>query len=105
MPRVTAYIRDADMELWLAVPNKAELISRALHSDPKLMKKAVSNEFPGNSRKEEIASKEVAETQRVPSRPIQEQPCCTNAAPCKHWSWDGDKQVWKNQLSGREKDA
>lgn len=31
MPNVTTYIRKDDMELWLACPNKAELIHNALH--------------------------------------------------------------------------
>lgn len=31
MPNVTTYIRKDDMELWLACPNKAELIHNALN--------------------------------------------------------------------------
>lgn len=34
-----------------------------------------------------------------------EQKCCKAAKPCKHWFFDGDREVWKNTLSGREKEV
>ncbi len=34
MPNVTTYIRKDDMQLWLSVANKSELIHNALHTMP-----------------------------------------------------------------------
>lgn len=31
----------------------------------------------------------------------EEQSCCKNRQPCRHWLWDGVKQTYTNSISGR----
>lgn len=87
MPRTTVYIRKEDWDKWQATENKSELISQAL----------------GRSVVAPIVDKSTPPKQT--DNVAAEHDCCSKPAPCKHWSWDGDTQMWKNQLSGRTKEA
>lgn len=32
-------------------------------------------------------------------------PCCRGINPCKHWLWDDSDTIWRNSLTGKERDA
>lgn len=63
-------------------------------------------------KKSATAQAPVRSTVAPPAKPslviggvTEEQPCCSAAAPCKHWSYNGADMTWKNQLSGRIKEV
>lgn len=37
--------------------------------------------------------------------PTEELPCCKEPSPCKHWTWDGLEQAYRNTISNRMKAA
>lgn len=45
--------------------------------------------------------------QFVPKPPDPEfgYPCCKGISPCKHWIFDETDAVWRNSLTGKERDA
>lgn len=96
------------MELWLACPNKAELISNALHNVPYTPKievkehtverKIDSLNIPGVQRGSEVFKP-------APPDPELGYPCCQKTKPCIHWVWDGIASVYKNTLTGATKEV
>lgn len=40
-----------------------------------------------------------------PPNPLTGYPCCERPAPCKHWVFDGNEGVWRNNLTGTTRDA
>ena len=34
-----------------------------------------------------------------------ERPCCKASKPCQHWAFNPDTSVWKNTLSGRQREV
>jgi hypothetical protein len=37
--------------------------------------------------------------------PVTGYPCCQQAKPCKHWTWDGNISSYVNTLTGARKEA
>jgi len=91
MPQVTVYIREDDLEAWRAIEKKSEFIHQALRGQ----------ELEVPLVKEVLKEPEVF-VPKAPD-PVTGYPCCLKSNPCKHWSYDGNKQMWINSLTGGTK--
>ena len=99
MPTISVFIRKEDVSKWKALSNKSEFLHNALsgvvlHKKSEAYKKASPNEV-------------TLTTPFAPRPPDPEMgyPCCTKARPCKHWQWDGNRSVYVNSLTNKEREA
>lgn len=74
-----------------------------------IIKQNVANRQADSSTSRPTASSTISSypEQFVPKPPDPElgYPCCTKQTPCKHWVYDGGNGVWKNTLTGKEKEV
>ncbi len=70
------------------------------HARPAAAPSALTAHLPENIRGAFVK----ANTITPPPKPVEEMPCCKEAAPCRHWVWninEGDGYI--NTISGRKK--
>jgi hypothetical protein len=92
--QATIYIRPEDEEAWKNIPNKSQWVHEGL-----------STGFVTVPAKNTPVA-----TQHTPipaGEPNSHLPlaCCTLKDPCKHWFYNSNRQVWKNKISGEEREV
>ena len=107
MSRVNVYIRDSDMDAWKTIPNKSEWLHQALSG---VQSSGVTPVAAGQP--EEVGSSPTPQLVEKAERFIPQPPnpdtgydCCLKKAPCKHWSWNGDIQLWVNSITGKTREV
>lgn len=87
MPRANIWITEDNWKAWQDIPNKSEFINELLRARPGVQ----VEEAKQGSYRAALTAKTL------------ERACCVLKKPCQHWQWNGDKQLYVNALSGRER--
>ena len=102
----TFYVWKENQDAYASVPKKQELINKLLRvyfDKQKLTPGLAMVKMAENP----VKSGEAVTVPFVPKPPDPETgyPCCQKARPCRHWQWDGNKQAYVNELTGKEREA